>query len=94
MEEEKLKQEQLELKRKKEEKKTDKPLVKIFFGSQTGTAEGYSKQIAEQCKQHGFEGKVFDLENFEEESFMDASNSLKELYVFLVATYGEGKGFF
>lgn len=61
------------------------PLV-IFFGSQTGTAEGFAQQLANEGKKYGFDAKAYDLEDFDESEMADTSRAL-----FMMATYGEGE---
>eukprot|EP00607_Mallomonas_marina_P001312 CAMPEP_0182438130 /NCGR_PEP_ID=MMETSP1167-20130531/85521_1 /TAXON_ID=2988 /ORGANISM="Mallomonas Sp, Strain CCMP3275" /LENGTH=205 /DNA_ID=CAMNT_0024631329 /DNA_START=17 /DNA_END=631 /DNA_ORIENTATION=+ len=58
----------------------------VYFGSQTGTAEGYARTIVNDSKKLGFDAKLSDLEDFSPEDFMN-----KELCIFLLATYGEGE---
>jgi NADPH-ferrihemoprotein reductase len=60
--------------------------LNIYFGSQTGTAEGFARTLAEEGKAMGFDAKMCDLDDFEE-------NSMKatKLAIFLMATYGEGE---
>lgn len=60
--------------------------MSIYFGSQTGTAEGFSRTVMEDCRKNGFDAKMCDLEDFDPE---DMKNT--KLAVFLVATYGEGE---
>ena len=62
----------------------------IFFGSQTGTAEGFSKDIAELAKQFGFVSRVVDLEDFDADALLNATESKPFFAIFVVATYGEG----
>lgn len=57
----------------------------IYFGSQTGTAEGFARIIMGDGQKSGFDAKVHDLEDFEPEQLQSA-----RLAIFLVATYGEG----
>jgi hypothetical protein len=57
----------------------------IYFGSQTGTAEGFARIVLSEGQKHGFDAKVHDLEDFEPEQLQSS-----RLAVFLVATYGEG----
>ncbi len=57
----------------------------IYFGSQTGTAEGFARVVMEDGQKHGFEAKTMDLEDFDPNQLKDA-----RLAVFLMATYGEG----
>ena len=47
--------------------------MQIFFGSQTGTAEGFAKTISDEAKRRGFAPKIVDLEDFEPEEMEDAS---------------------
>lgn len=58
----------------------------IFFGSQTGTAEGFARTLMEEGRQNGFDAQTVDLEDFEPETLADVTNA-----VFLMATYGEGE---
>lgn len=59
----------------------------VFFGSQTGTAEGFARMIMEETKEKGFNTKVIDLEDFEPDILLQAT----ERAIFLMATYGEGE---
>lgn len=65
---------------------TDRPKVLFLFGSQSGTAENYSYDLAEEGKTLGFDASVVDLEDFEPSSLLDHNFT-----VFLVATHGEGE---
>lgn len=59
--------------------------VRIFFGSQTGTAEEFAKTLAKDARSQGINATALDLERF------DPANVTKDSFaVFLVATYGEG----
>eukprot|EP00937_MAST-01D_sp_MAST-1D-sp2_P003992 g3992.t1 len=60
--------------------------ITIYFGSQTGTAEGFGKTLAQDAARHGFDATVADLEDFE---FEDLAQ--QRLALFVVATYGEGE---
>jgi NADPH-ferrihemoprotein reductase len=67
----------------------------VYYGSQTGTAEGFSKQIFNDAKRHGFKATVVDLENFDVDTFVgtakiDAASGHPHVAVFVMATYGEG----
>lgn len=57
----------------------------IFFGSQTGTAEGFAMDLANEGKTQGFDAKAVDLEDFEPEAMLACKRA-----VFVMATYGEG----
>ena len=64
--------------------------MQIFFGSQTGTAEGFAKTISDEAKRRGFAPSVVDLEDFDEDEFEDDA-WLAPTLVFAMATYGEGE---
>lgn len=68
------------------EKKYPAGPMKVFFGSQTGTAEGFARTIMEEGKQKGFDAQTVDLEDFDPASLAEVTNA-----VFLMATYGEGE---
>lgn len=58
----------------------------IFFGSQTGTSEGFARTLSEEGRQRGFDAKMVDLEDFEPGMMVTCKRAL-----FLMATYGEGE---
>lgn len=58
----------------------------IFFGSQTGTAEGFARTLMEEGRERGFDASIYDLEDFDPEAIKGT-----KLAVFLMATYGEGE---
>jgi sulfite reductase alpha subunit-like flavoprotein len=60
--------------------------LSIFFGSQTGTAEGFARIVMEEAKKQGYDARTVDLEDFTPEKLADA-----KFAVFLMATYGEGE---
>mmetsp|Transcript_17383 Transcript_17383/g.32974 ORF Transcript_17383/g.32974 Transcript_17383/m.32974 type:complete len:700 (-) Transcript_17383:1996-4095(-) len=69
----------------------------IYYGSQTGTAESFARDLEREGEEHGFKVHVLDVEETEEnvpeellkESMRDAHG--KNRAVFLMATYGEGE---
>eukprot|EP01065_Artemidia_motanka_P005008 TRINITY_DN1237_c0_g1_i1.p1 TRINITY_DN1237_c0_g1~~TRINITY_DN1237_c0_g1_i1.p1 ORF type:complete len:665 (+),score=277.07 TRINITY_DN1237_c0_g1_i1:73-2067(+) len=63
-----------------------KPPVTILFGSQTGTAELYAKNLGREAKKLGFRVKLEDLLDYDTSSLVD-----EKFVVFVVATYGEGE---
>lgn len=63
-----------------------KPPLTILYGSQTGTAELYSKNLGRDAKKLGYRVTVGDLLDY------DTSDLANEKFVvFVVATYGEGE---
>ena len=57
----------------------------VYFGSQTGTAECFAQIVAAEGVEHGFKTAVVDLEDFNEEEFVNVERA-----VFIMATYGDG----
>lgn len=63
--------------------------VIVFYGSQTGTAEGYAQRIAKECSQkYGVSCMTADLELYDL-TYLDQVPEDK-LVIFVLATYGEG----
>lgn len=60
--------------------------VAIFFGSQTGTAEGFAEVLKKEGRKHGFDAHAIDLEEYKAGEFLKH----EKLVIFVVATYGEG----
>jgi len=52
-------------------------VINIYFGSQTGTAEGFARQI--EGDDHGFTVNVKDLEDFDADSAEDEMDEMKEV---------------
>lgn len=75
-----------EEKPEEEEEDDGKKKLRIFFGSQSGTAEGFAFDMEKEGKQFGFGAKAIDLEDYDPEDLQN-----EELVIFLVATYGEGE---
>eukprot|EP00002_Diphylleia_rotans_P009972 TRINITY_DN2034_c0_g1_i1.p1 TRINITY_DN2034_c0_g1~~TRINITY_DN2034_c0_g1_i1.p1 ORF type:complete len:650 (+),score=150.17 TRINITY_DN2034_c0_g1_i1:45-1994(+) len=68
-----------------EAEKTFTPM-KIFFGSQTGTAEAYSKRLAQEAKTYKFKPQVIDLDAYDFSNFAE-----DDIVAFVCSTYGEGE---
>lgn len=67
-----------------------KPAVRILYGTQTGTAERFSKQIGNELRQKYGDStlvEVIDLENYKAQSRL----AKEKLVIFLMATYGDGE---
>lgn len=63
---------------------SQKPL-QLLYGSQTGTAEGFAKQLEGEARAHGFSASCIDLEHFTPDMLTAGG-----MGVYLMATYGEG----
>ena len=61
--------------------------MSIFFGSQSGTAETFARELAEEAKLYGFAAAVKDLEDYD----ADEQLASEKYAVFLMATFGEGE---
>lgn len=60
------------------------PLVNVFYGSQTGTAEEFAKLLAKEARSQDINAVAVDLDKFSGDMLPNA------FAIFLVATYGEG----
>ncbi|KAF4686089.1 hypothetical protein FOZ60_005668 [Perkinsus olseni] len=57
----------------------------IYFASQTGTAEGFANELADEAQEMGLHTEVVDFEEFDPDTFVEQKN-----VIILAATYGEG----
>ena len=64
--------------------KTGEPLL-ILFGSQTGTAEGLAKRVAEQSEQRGFTSRVLALNDYEPANLAQGGK-----VIIISSTWGDG----
>ncbi|XP_026992623.2 S-adenosyl-L-methionine-dependent tRNA 4-demethylwyosine synthase TYW1 isoform X1 [Tachysurus fulvidraco] len=65
--------------------------VRIFYGSQTGTAKGFARELAEEVQALGFQSEVIDLKDYDPEDKLSDECTSKTICVFLMATYTDGK---
>ncbi|XP_078404716.1 S-adenosyl-L-methionine-dependent tRNA 4-demethylwyosine synthase TYW1 isoform X4 [Cetorhinus maximus] len=74
-----------------EEKEVHVAGVKIFFGSQTGTAERFATTLADAVQKLGLPVEVVDLKEYDpDENLVDEVYS-KTICVFMVSTYTDGQ---
>eukprot|EP01113_Clastostelium_recurvatum_P020153 TRINITY_DN2394_c0_g1_i2.p1 TRINITY_DN2394_c0_g1~~TRINITY_DN2394_c0_g1_i2.p1 ORF type:complete len:672 (-),score=203.79 TRINITY_DN2394_c0_g1_i2:142-2157(-) len=72
--------------RQEEEVNDGKKRMKIFFGSQTGTAEDFSRTLSNDAKRFGMAARVVDLDGFEPDDL-----ARETCVIFCLATHGEGQ---
>lgn len=64
--------------------------VKIFYGSQTGTAKGFASIISDEVKTLGIAAEVIDMKDYDPDDQLADECTNKSVCVFLVATYTDG----
>jgi NADPH-ferrihemoprotein reductase len=63
--------------------------VVIFWGSQSGTAEGFANRLVRDCRSRlGLDALAADLSEYDPESIANIPNT--KVAVFILSTYGEG----
>ncbi|XP_067307202.1 S-adenosyl-L-methionine-dependent tRNA 4-demethylwyosine synthase TYW1 [Pseudorasbora parva] len=65
--------------------------VKVFYGSQTGTAKGFAKELAEDVSALGIQCEVIDMKEYDPDDRLSEECTSKMICVFLVATYTDGQ---
>ncbi|NXP59113.1 TYW1 synthase, partial [Chloropsis cyanopogon] len=65
--------------------------VKIFYGSQTGTAKRFAKALAEAVTSLNLPVEVINMGDYDPEAVLAEETSSRNICVFLVATYTEGQ---
>ena len=76
----------VEMDARKENVVSESPSVKVFFGSQKGTARSFANQLREKINEAGQLAQVVNLGDYEPEDFPNE----KSLIVFILATYTDG----
>ncbi|XP_023673812.2 S-adenosyl-L-methionine-dependent tRNA 4-demethylwyosine synthase TYW1 isoform X1 [Paramormyrops kingsleyae] len=75
----------------KEKRKVHVSGVKIFYGSQTGTAKGFAVDLAKEVQALGLTAEVIDMKEYDPEDSLSEECTSKSICVFLLATYTDGK---
>uniref|UniRef100_A0A1A7Y1L5 S-adenosyl-L-methionine-dependent tRNA 4-demethylwyosine synthase TYW1 n=1 Tax=Iconisemion striatum TaxID=60296 RepID=A0A1A7Y1L5_9TELE len=65
--------------------------VKIFFGSQTGTAKGFAEELSEETEALGITAEVVDMRDYDPDDRLADECVGRSVCVFLVATYMDGR---
>ncbi|KAL1260598.1 hypothetical protein QQF64_008425, partial [Cirrhinus molitorella] len=65
--------------------------VKVFYGSQTGTAKGFANVLAGDISAQGIQCEVIDMKEYDPEDRLAEECTSKMICVFLVATYTDGQ---
>uniref|UniRef100_A0A672LQ32 tRNA 4-demethylwyosine synthase (AdoMet-dependent) n=1 Tax=Sinocyclocheilus grahami TaxID=75366 RepID=A0A672LQ32_SINGR len=65
--------------------------VKVLYGSQTGTAKGFAKELAGGISAQGIQCEVIDMKEYDPEDRLAEECTSKMVCVFLVATYTDGQ---
>nr|XP_033777676.1 S-adenosyl-L-methionine-dependent tRNA 4-demethylwyosine synthase TYW1-like [Geotrypetes seraphini] len=73
------------------EKETHVSGVKIFYGSQTGTAKGFANSLAKEIIALGLPAEVIDMKDVDPDDILIEQTTSKNVCAFLVATYTDGR---
>ncbi|KAM4590525.1 S-adenosyl-L-methionine-dependent tRNA 4-demethylwyosine synthase TYW1 [Fundulus diaphanus] len=65
--------------------------VKIFYGSQTGTAKGFASELSEQVQTLGISAEVIDMKDYDPDDRLADECISRSVCVFLMATYTDGR---
>lgn len=65
--------------------------VKIFFGSQTGTAKGFANDLAKDVETLGLPAEVNDLKGYDPDDSLPDETTSRAVCVFILATYTDGQ---
>ncbi|XP_040280749.1 S-adenosyl-L-methionine-dependent tRNA 4-demethylwyosine synthase TYW1-like [Bufo bufo] len=64
--------------------------VKIFYGSQTGTAKGFASALAEDVTSLGISVEIINMKDYDPDDHLVEETTSRNICVFLVATYTDG----
>lgn len=65
--------------------------VKIFYGSQTGTAKGFAKELSDEVEALGLPSDLIDMKGYDPDDQLADECTNKSVCVFLLATYTDGQ---
>ncbi|KAK7883067.1 hypothetical protein WMY93_029241 [Mugilogobius chulae] len=65
--------------------------VKIFYGSQTGTAKGFAKELSDDVEASGLPCEIIDLKDYDPDDQLADEGTNRTVCVFLLATYTDGQ---
>ncbi|XP_040192684.1 S-adenosyl-L-methionine-dependent tRNA 4-demethylwyosine synthase TYW1-like isoform X2 [Rana temporaria] len=65
--------------------------VKIFYGSQTGTAKGFAHVLAEDVAPLGLPVEIINMKDYDADDNLVEETTSRSICVFLVATYTDGQ---
>ncbi|EMP41075.1 tRNA wybutosine-synthesizing protein 1 like protein [Chelonia mydas] len=65
--------------------------VKVFYGSQTGTAKGFATILAEAILSLNLPAEIINMRNYDPDDCLAEEAISKNICVFLVATYTDGQ---
>ncbi|KAG8451799.1 hypothetical protein GDO86_003844 [Hymenochirus boettgeri] len=65
--------------------------IKIFYGSQTGTAKGFAHALAEEIMTLGLHVETINMKDYDPDDNLAEETTSKNICVFLVSTYTDGQ---
>lgn len=68
-----------------------KPVIRILYGTQTGTAERFSKSLGQELRRKYGESTNIDVLDIENYKNAEARLPKERLVLYLMATYGDGE---
>ncbi|GAB6018559.1 S-adenosyl-L-methionine-dependent tRNA 4-demethylwyosine synthase [Chamberlinius hualienensis] len=69
------------------------PIIKLFYGSHSGTAKRFAETLVDELTQLHFQAELTDLTNYDPDELPTEVQEYgkSKVYVFLLSTYSEGK---